>query len=232
MAVNSIVVEFVDSTDASRAWRKKEVSELVQALGGTTAGSQLNETLRRSLAMLLNAHWEGLVKEVIDQYVRAAARLGAAEGLSEGIAFVALASERIYSEAEAREKKRLFGRLKEPHPVSHPIADVLLAFEYERGHLWDRMPDEMSTRVGHSLWWNRFEHLCGLVDLPIAHDAGDQTIINSRVVGLRHEIAHGKATLPDEEELLEARDRVFALLDGLVDESQGSLEARRFAGAP
>lgn len=226
---DSVIELFAARMDETRAWRKKEISELVQALDGTEPGTQLNETLRRALALLLNAHWEAWVKDALDAYLVAAARVGAAEGLDEGISFAALAGEAIYEEAVRREKRRINNRRCEPTPVLHPLADVLMKMEYERGRLWQEVPDRIADRVGLSLWWNRFEYLCGLVDVTVDHDVGDIKLINERVVALRHEIAHGKDTLPDEEGLLEARNRVIELIDALAESLQTSLELRRFA---
>jgi hypothetical protein len=222
------VDEFVARVDHSRAWRKKELSELVQALGAATPDSQFDETLRRALALLLNAHWEGLVREAVDLYIVAAKEIGIAEQLKEGLAFRALAAEATYAAGQAREARRLRGKLKKPAPVTHPLADVLLKVEYEAGTLWEAVP-LIGDRVGLSMWWNRFEYLCGLVDVPIQQEAGDHAMINARVVQIRHEIAHGGASLPDRDELLEARDRVIALIDSLVEALQDSLDSRRFA---
>jgi hypothetical protein len=224
-----VVEDFVQHVDTARSWRKKELSELVQALQGTVAGSQLNESLRRALALLLNAHWEALAKDAIDSYLRAAKVIGVQEALSEGIPFMALAMESSYATAVKLEKKRIEGKDKDKGPVLHPLADVLMRGEYYVGHLWTEMPDMVSNRVGLSLWWDRFVYLCDLVDVPVPHAAADSQIINERVVKIRHEIAHGKQTLPDEADLLEARERVMALIDALADALQDSLEHRRFA---
>lgn len=220
---------FVEAMSDARAWRKKEISELVQALSTTEEDSQLNETLRRALALLLNAHWEALVKLAVDEYLRAAKSIGAAEKLPEGIAFSALAMERAHRDASNREQRRLRGKLTGTYPMTHPLADVLLLAESNAGSLWHDLPDEIGTRVGHSLWWNRLEYLCGLVDVPVPSKAGDSVLINERVVKVRHQIAHGDQLLPDHAELLDARDRVLELIDGLIERMEDSLFTRRFA---
>jgi hypothetical protein len=223
------VEAFTEALDEACAWRKKEVSELVQALRATEPGTQLNETLRRALALLLNAHWEALIKIAVDSYLDTARKIGEAEGLYEATAFRALAVEKAYEDAARREKKRQKGRLHSQDPASHPLADVLLKVEYDAGKLWSELPEQVSSRVGASLWWNRLEYLCGLIDVPIPRGIVDPTLINERVVQTRHRIAHGEDALPDSEELLDARDRVMRLIDAIVDEMQRSLAERRFA---
>lgn len=221
--------QFADLLDRERAWRKKELSELVLALSTAGSGTQLETTLARALAILLNAHWEGLVRTSLDAYLNAARQMGKTEGLAESVAFRALALEATLKDAQKRESKRENGKLRTGEPASHPLVDVLLANEYEVGNLWDQLPNSVADRVGLSLWWDRLELLLGLVDVSLDRLAGDPTLINQRVVATRHKVAHGQPISVDPDEVLKARSRVVAITDGLIESLQDSLRTKRFA---
>ena len=198
--------DFSRSLDAEQIWRRKELSDLRQAIRDANAVSQ--PTLLRAFVPMCYAHWEGFVIEIASLYFGyITARRYNFSALSPH--FLRLAMLRRLDAGTAsknfRDKLEFFDELQK---VSEKR--------------FSRVPKELIVS-GSNLNSERIRNLCILCDVPSAFMDGQEDFLDIVVLKRRNEIAHGEWASIELIEINEISDGILKLMAGFRNEIENSI---------
>jgi MAE_28990/MAE_18760-like HEPN len=187
-----------DKLSNDLAWRKKELSEVKSLVEGRNVSPQRHDALIRSGVVILYAHWEGFIKSASNYYLEFVAMQKLRyDQLSSN--FIALAMKVKLNEAKDTNKASLY----------IPVCDLFLLNLDQKCSL--PYKDVISTTSNlSSEILKEITHILGVEFSPYSTKS---TLIDSKLLRARNNIAHGKYLSIDREEYLELHTEVIGMLN-------------------
>ena len=213
--------EIIDLLVSDLAWRKHEVSTLLLSVG-----SDNEEVMKKSLILLLYAHWEGYVKNIFKQYILF-------------IADRSLPLNELTDNFKAIHLKGLIGELdSSKHTLTlsnelkfmNKLKGEKVCFSVKPSFSGDKDKSIINTTSNLSYKiLESFLEIGGLGKKPCL--ALKKTYIDKNLLGNRNIIAHGSImpvdsgdSLSSIHEIKKLKSFIFCILDSLKDDVSGHIE--------
>jgi len=205
-----------DRLDEDLVWRVKELTELGAELRSFGLPKWRSEMLRRAGVALLYAHWEGYVKISATAYVQFVhdQRL-ACNDLSVPLLALALRPELLeIGESMSPETGQAFAQLVR-NGLTHQA----------------RLKANKLIHTGSNLNSKRFRRIVLSLGLDYSPYELQEKAVDSELLAVRNDIAHGKHVVPDRDRYLALQKRVLAMLSRFRDQLQEALLQRAYLAA-
>ena len=202
--------------DADLAWRKKELSDLKYFIDQAGHSPSRRRALGRCGITMLYAHWEGFVKLASRHFLEFVAM----QRLQNCQLVPALLTLSLRSSVRLSPETRKASELGK-------VTDFFLTRLSHRAHL----PFKVGLDTGSNLSSAVLKEITWCLGVDYAPFATKEKFIDSRLLGRRNHIAHGKGLDVDPDEFDDMRAAVIDMMDGLKTEIENSAAQRTYMNA-
>lgn len=190
--------ELTDRIADDYGWRIREVSELKTLVSSAASSDIRRNVIARSGIALLYAHWEGFVKAAGTYFLE----------------YVSMQREPIDSLQTNFVTLILKSRIEQANrSKKYSAFEEVTKFLLENSHSQARVPFKKVVNTQANLSSTVLEEISWCLGIDYGHFLARQKLIDTRLLGRRNHIAHGRDLRVEQDDFVELADEVVALMD-------------------
>ena len=202
--------ELADRLARDLVWRRKEVTALRRLV--STASTDREAVLIRSLVAILYAHWEGFIKNTADAYIE--------HVRSQRLAYAELAANFLAYALRGRARQSA---------EQKDMAQMIALIEFLRGNMTERSRiPKRSVDVESNLSSSVLRNLTTSLGLDYRPFESKSFLIDTRLLANRNRIAHGDYLALEARDALSLSKEIMSLMESFRNQVENAAVRAQF----